>query len=142
MVWNIAHSGNPHFTEKDDLLDQPHQQFIPIGTPGDNSSPRLAWFFTCFFLLVVGTQIFLGFVYNTGSTPPALIFFNGLITLITFTLAVFQIFPGGIQIFFGSLHVPGLTTFLLRRAPLIHFFADELFGEYIQQARSICTRPI
>ncbi len=90
-----------------------------MGTPGKHSSPRLAWFFTFFFLLVVGTQIFLGFVYNTRSTPPALILFNGLITLITFALAFFQIFPGGIQVFFGSLHIPGLTTFLRRRAPFI-----------------------
>jgi hypothetical protein len=90
-----------------------------MGTPGNRSSPRLAWFFTFFFILVIGIQIFLGFVYNTSSTPPVLILFNGLITLITFALALFQIFPGGIQVFFGSLQIPGLTTFLRKRAPFI-----------------------
>ncbi len=78
MLWNVPHSGTPHFTGHDDLLDQPHQQFTPKGVPGVKSSPRLAWFFTCFFLLVVGTQVFLGFVYNTGSTPRALIFFSSV----------------------------------------------------------------
>ncbi len=52
-----------------------------MGTSGNQFSPRMAWFFTFFFIAVVGTQIFLGLAYNKNSTPPALIIFNGLITL-------------------------------------------------------------
>ena len=90
-----------------------------MGSQQNRSSSRLAWFFTGFFILVVGIQIFLGFAYNISSTPPTLIIFNGLITLITFALALFQVFPGGMQSFFVSLHIADLGKMLRRKALII-----------------------
>src|SRR5579884_567901 len=91
-----------------------HRKETPMGKPGNQFSPRLAWFFAIFFILVVGTQIFLGLEYNS-TTPPELTVFNGLMTLITLTLALFQIFPGGMTSFFLSLFPPDLRKFLRQR---------------------------
>jgi hypothetical protein len=90
-----------------------------MSTPGNQPSSKLAWFLTVLLILVGAMQILLNFVYNRGSTPPALIVFNGLLTIITYALALFQIFPGGLPAFLKLLPIPGLATFLRRRAPVI-----------------------
>src|SRR5947208_2690636 len=96
-----------------------------MGTSRNQSFPWLAWGFTFFFILVVSTQVSLNLIYNTSSTPLELILFNGLITLISLFLALFQTFAGGMQGFFTSLRIPGSTTFLRNRA--VPIFLSLLF---------------
>ena len=90
-----------------------------MGTPGNNSSPKLAWSFVIVLLLVGIAQLVLNTMYNTSGSPLSLILFNASLTVIGLALSLFQSFSGGAQSFIDSLRLPRHTAFLRQKALLL-----------------------